>query len=71
MLLLTTQTTGICFWCVFILMLGSFLIGYFAKDLKLPAKKITETKENSKDQQEKKDEEERVRLKPLGVIKTI
>ena len=47
MFLLTSQTTdGICFWCVFVLMLGSFLIGYFGRNIKFPSKKTDSTKDS-------------------------
>jgi len=61
LLLITQPTNDICFFCVFILMLGAFLIGYFAKSFDFSSKK-------TKDQPQK--QETITHTKPLGVIKT-
>jgi hypothetical protein len=47
-------------------MLGSFLIGYFGRNIKFPSKKTDSTKDSKG---EKKENQQR--LKPLGVIKTM
>lgn len=62
-LLLVTQTYQPCYWCIFILMLGAFLIGYFLKDFDI--------KQFQKGKPQQKPKEEYKPLKPLGVIKTM
>jgi len=63
LLLITQPTNDICFFCVFILMLGAFLIGYFAKSFN-----VDFSSKKTKDQPKK--QETITRIKPLGVIKT-
>jgi hypothetical protein len=47
-------------------MLGAFLIGYFGKNIKFLSKKTTTTKGNKDNEKEN-----RQRIKPLGIIKTM
>ena len=62
MFLLITSN-NLCFGCIFILMLGSFLIGYYADFFKLKQGATKTQKDSPKEVAE--------RIKPLGVIKTM